>query len=287
MTGPWDALALLYFTACGISRLARYNITADALAAGSGRVAYFEGTPIPTSTLLVLLIVLLTRAERIGPRPAARGRPPRPVRSTPARARVRALRLTDDQQDAAYPEALRREGTGRPLELPLRSHGRVEAPGEDAFRERDEVHQLRVLLEEPGAATGSSGREQGRAFPLYDVLGRRRLAHWTEHPATDDWSIWFYREPAAETAASTASEPGTVSGALTMDVRGLEPPLPMVRVLERLDTLAEGAQLEVIHDRRPMFLYPLLDERGFAHETDEPEPGVVRIRIRKRPRSGR
>jgi uncharacterized protein (DUF2249 family) len=120
-------------------------------------------------------------------------------------------------------------------------------------------------------------------FPLYDVLGHRGLAHWTQRQAADDWSIWFYREAAAEAAAPTASAPGTVRGAFTMDVRGLEPPLPMVRVLERLDTLAEGAQLEVIHDRRPMFLYPLLDERGFGHETDAAEPGIVRIRITKRP----
>jgi uncharacterized protein (DUF2249 family) len=76
------------------------------------------------------------------------------------------------------------------------------------------------------------------------------------------------------------------SGALRIDVRGLEPPQPLVRVLERLDTLGEAEQLEVIHDRRPVFLYPQLDERGFVHETDEPGPGVVRIRIRKRPRAG-
>ena len=60
----------------------------------------------------------------------------------------------------------------------------------------------------------------------------------------------------------------------------------MMRVLERLDTLAGDDQLEVIHDRRPLFLYPQLDERGFVHETDEPEAGVVRIRIRKRPGPG-
>jgi CDP-diacylglycerol--serine O-phosphatidyltransferase len=68
LTGVWDVLALLYFVACGISRLARYNITADALAAGHGKVPYFEGTPIPTSTLLVLLMVLLAGLGRVGPR---------------------------------------------------------------------------------------------------------------------------------------------------------------------------------------------------------------------------
>jgi uncharacterized protein (DUF2249 family) len=54
----------------------------------------------------------------------------------------------------------------------------------------------------------------------------------------------------------------------------------MVLVLQRLDTLAPGEILTVIHGRRPMFLYPQLDERGFVHDTDEPEPGMVRIRIR-------
>ena len=67
MTGVWDALALLYFVACGISRLARYNVTADTLAAGSGKVPYFEGTPIPTSTVLVVLLVVLAWLGRIGP----------------------------------------------------------------------------------------------------------------------------------------------------------------------------------------------------------------------------
>jgi uncharacterized protein (DUF2249 family) len=67
-----------------------------------------------------------------------------------------------------------------------------------------------------------------------------------------------------------------------LDVRGLEPPQPMVRVLEAAERLAPGTELEVRHDRRPTFLYPQLDERGFVHETDEPEPGLVRIRIRKR-----
>jgi hypothetical protein len=45
----------------------------------------------------------------------------------------------------------------------------------------------------------------------------------------------------------------------------LAPPPPMVLVLERLDTLQPGETLEVLHDRRPLFLYPQLDARGFVH----------------------
>lgn len=53
LQGGWDAAALVYFVCCGVSRLARYNVTAESLAAdASGKVKYFEGTPIPTSVVL-------------------------------------------------------------------------------------------------------------------------------------------------------------------------------------------------------------------------------------------
>ena len=66
MRTPADAIVLLYFVACGISRLARYNVTADALAASTGKVRYFEGTPIPTSTILVLAMAVLAWRGRLG-----------------------------------------------------------------------------------------------------------------------------------------------------------------------------------------------------------------------------
>ena len=56
MQGLYDRLVLTYFVACGVSRLARYNVTAEALSGDEGKVKYFEGTPIPTSLLLVILL---------------------------------------------------------------------------------------------------------------------------------------------------------------------------------------------------------------------------------------
>lgn len=56
MQGLYDRIILVYFVACGVSRLARYNITAEALSEGGDKVKYFEGTPIPTSLLLVILM---------------------------------------------------------------------------------------------------------------------------------------------------------------------------------------------------------------------------------------
>jgi len=64
--GLWDAVFLVYFVTCGISRLARYNITAEAMSQEAGKVTYFEGTPIPSSVLLVLLLMGLTWAGRVG-----------------------------------------------------------------------------------------------------------------------------------------------------------------------------------------------------------------------------
>ncbi|MGH8029158.1 MAG: CDP-alcohol phosphatidyltransferase family protein [Arenimonas sp.] len=67
LNGGWDVLALVYFVSCGVSRLARYNITAEALAAdASGKVKYFEGTPIPTSVVLVGIIALAAWQGRVG-----------------------------------------------------------------------------------------------------------------------------------------------------------------------------------------------------------------------------
>jgi CDP-diacylglycerol--serine O-phosphatidyltransferase len=67
LNGFWDCLVLVYFVACGVSRLARYNITAEALSAdASGKVKYFEGTPIPSSVLLVALLAFAAWRGHIG-----------------------------------------------------------------------------------------------------------------------------------------------------------------------------------------------------------------------------
>ena len=66
LSGVWDAVILIYFVCCGVSRLARYNVTAESLSEGSGKVAYFEGTPIPTSVLLTALLAFAAWQGRIG-----------------------------------------------------------------------------------------------------------------------------------------------------------------------------------------------------------------------------
>ena len=67
MQGLWDRVVLAFFVACGVSRLARFNVTAEALAGEGGKVKYFEGTPIPTSIALVFLLWWAAAVGAVGP----------------------------------------------------------------------------------------------------------------------------------------------------------------------------------------------------------------------------
>ena len=66
MQGLYDRIILVFFVACGVSRLARYNVTAEELAGDDGKVKYFEGTPIPTSLGLVVVLALAAWQGALG-----------------------------------------------------------------------------------------------------------------------------------------------------------------------------------------------------------------------------
>ena len=66
LRGGWDWVVLSYFVCCGVSRLARYNVTAEQLSGDDDKVKYFEGTPIPTSLVLVILLAVAAGSGAIG-----------------------------------------------------------------------------------------------------------------------------------------------------------------------------------------------------------------------------
>jgi uncharacterized protein (DUF2249 family) len=125
--------------------------------------------------------------------------------------------------------------------------------------------------------------------PLYGVFLKQGFDHWTERLGDDDWRIWFYPAPeeAALRAASAGGATPTCGGCgsdpepvVVLDVRGMEPPEPMVRTLAALDTLPRGHTLVQLNVKEPQFLLPQLEERGFRYEVREQEPGLVRVFIR-------
>lgn len=120
--------------------------------------------------------------------------------------------------------------------------------------------------------------------PLYFVMAAQGLEHWTEKLAEDDWRVWFFGE--AREADDAPASTGTTSpedDVVVLDVRGLDPPEPMVRTLAALDTLPAGKTLVQINSRVPKFLLPMLQDRGFDYEVREQEPTVVRTFIHRRP----
>jgi uncharacterized protein (DUF2249 family) len=146
--------------------------------------------------------------------------------------------------------------------------------------------------------------------PLFTVLGKRGFIHESQEHGPDDWSVWFWRPspesaggaessgsatttpaPVAKASAATTAGPGAEAQVpddalddddgktLRLDVRGLNPPEPLMRTLAALETLPAGHQLLQINARVPQFLFPMLVERGFACEVDESHADRVLVRI--------
>jgi uncharacterized protein (DUF2249 family) len=175
---------------------------------------------------------------------------------------------------ADRPQALRRVSAANEVHLDVR---------EDIRRGQEPFARIMATVKALGPEQALVLRAPFEPALLLAALGKRGFAHWSEQSAPDDWTVWFYREPSApaEGVAGARAAPAADGDVAVLDVRGLEPPEPMVQILERLDTLAPGQRLVVLHERRPMFLYPQLDERGFVHDTEEVEPGLVRIVVRR------
>lgn len=131
--------------------------------------------------------------------------------------------------------------------------------------------------------------------PLYAVLRLRGFRHEAVRLPSGDWQVRFHRggrrqrltpppggeqgEPApsgAQAPDETASTPW-----VRLDNRGLEPPEPMMRTLSALNALPAGQVLEIHNDRRPMFLYPHLTERGYLFQSVDVEDGSAHVRIWK------
>jgi hypothetical protein len=69
---------------------------------------------------------------------------------------------------------------------------------------------------------------------------------------------------------------------IELDARGLEPPQPMMKILETVAGLPAGATLVAHTDRQPLLLYPLLEQRGFTYETMAQSDGTHLTHIRRR-----
>jgi uncharacterized protein (DUF2249 family) len=110
---------------------------------------------------------------------------------------------------------------------------------------------------------------------LPKLLGRLRRRGNGSRPASA-------AQPEEKDATKAPLTNGEAPGApIEIDARGLEPPQPMVKILEALAQLPEGAELKARTDRRPMHLYAQLEQRGFRGETAEEPDGSFLTYVRR------
>lgn len=122
--------------------------------------------------------------------------------------------------------------------------------------------------------------------PLYGVLQNKGFEHSSRQIESGDWEITFSRGTHAEPAVASENEhngSGSTSAAAgaEVDTRGLEPPEPLVKIIEALATLPDGEVLRALTDRRPMHLYAQLEQRGFVGESQEQSDGSFVTLIRR------
>lgn len=125
--------------------------------------------------------------------------------------------------------------------------------------------------------------------PLFEVLHARGFTHVARPIGSGDWEVVITRGCAVVGEDSAPAAPGQArevcaaeeGGVIEVDARGLEPPEPMMKVLEALAHLPEGGTLRAHTDRRPMHLYALLEERGYFGESHEQPDGSFITTIRR------
>jgi uncharacterized protein (DUF2249 family) len=125
--------------------------------------------------------------------------------------------------------------------------------------------------------------------PLIAVLKRQGFSAYTEMINDQLEQTYFYKDPGAPKPVTTANESirthwdevnaRFADNLVFADVRGVEMPEPMIRILAALDTLPEGKALFVYHNKLPVFLLPELTERKFDYRVNEIAPGEVHLLI--------
>ncbi len=123
--------------------------------------------------------------------------------------------------------------------------------------------------------------------PLRRVLARKGFVDFGQPIAPDHWRVFFQRKQTMDLESQDETEGATPENlrewreadGMHIDVRGLEPPQPMLAILKLLEEPDTGDVVIVHHERDPVFLYPELAERGWSPATIPGESGEVRLRL--------
>ena len=113
--------------------------------------------------------------------------------------------------------------------------------------------------------------------PLFEILAAQGLEHEAREMAGGDWEVRFQRAGQGR-AGENPTKPPCRAVVVDLDVRDLEPPQPMVKILEAAAVLPAGAELHARTVRRPLHLLPQLQARGFQAESiEQPDGGFLTV----------
>jgi uncharacterized protein (DUF2249 family) len=115
--------------------------------------------------------------------------------------------------------------------------------------------------------------------PLFGVLAGQGFTHTAKELSGGDWEVLFTR-PAPDASGKGSARPSRKQAIVEVDARDLEPPQPMVKILEALAALPQDAVLHARTLRRPLHLYPQIEARGFMAESTEQSDGSFLTVIR-------
>lgn len=129
---------------------------------------------------------------------------------------------------------------------------------------------------------GLAIRAPFKPSPLFGMLAAKGFQAVSTELGSGDWLVDFQPAPAgsAQGRPSVAGQE-PMQAPTILDVCGLEPPEPLVRILAACAALAPNATLKVLHERKPQLLYARLDEQGLLHRTEELAEDVFHIYITK------
>ncbi len=128
-------------------------------------------------------------------------------------------------------------------------------------------------------------------FPLYSVLRNKGFEHTAKH-FDGGFEITFYKtdnhknEPAGD--EDWKNENNFNDDDLKklahcreteLDVRELEPPQPLLKIFEIIEIMDKDEALSIIHDRKPIHLYPRLKDAGFKFLTEDIGNDLYSIKV--------
>jgi hypothetical protein len=126
--------------------------------------------------------------------------------------------------------------------------------------------------------------------PLLGVMKTKGYVSRTEQLDKDHWVVTFVHKsrkdafpeeeptrPGNQAAHSKDAGPQVYE----LDNRGLEPPQPMIRTLNKLEASRPGDKVIIHNDRIPVFLLEELNSLGYPYSVDDQPDGSARVTISK------